>query len=73
MGDNNKPFFYIIKFELGITFFLFFLTSVQVIFIPYCCLFCVLSNDRLNVKAKVGDQRVRIAGSSFALSLFATY
>ena len=25
------------------------LTSVQVILVPYCCLFCVLSNDMLNV------------------------
>ena len=25
------------------------LTSVQVILLPYCCIFCVLSNDMLNV------------------------
>ena len=25
------------------------LTSVQVMLVPYCCLFCVLSNDMLNV------------------------
>ena len=28
---------------------IFFLTSLQVILVPSCCLFCVLSNDMLNV------------------------
>ena len=38
--------FYLFIFVITITFFL---TSVQVSLVSYCCLFCVLSNNMLNV------------------------
>ena len=34
-------------FVIGLTFFLH--ASVQEFFVPYCCVFCVLLNDMLNV------------------------